>query len=327
MAGVTDLESVRAHLGWPEPALDILTEWDGLETTPVTLPSQAEVIRALHRMGADEIDVADAVGARPDPAVDPELWWVLERAVAHLRSDMGGGDMLKWPSTAHHRDPKARLIYLYAFLAHLPETLAWHAERGVPEDVSWATFADVGEKLRINRAIFGESGLDVSFWFTMHFRGAIYRLGRLQFDMHHSAALGGPVLGAHIPETGGPMTPEACEDSLERAREFFPRCFPNFGATKVTCLSWLLDPRLGEVLPAESNIVRFGRRFHLLPADPDAGKSGTLDVLRFVFKRVASAPERVDAATLPRDGTLRRALAEHIAEGGRWEQRGGWFAL
>ncbi|WP_285665292.1 acyltransferase domain-containing protein [Actinorhabdospora filicis] len=323
---MTDLESVRAHLGWPEPAREIMTVWDGLDAAPVTLPSQAEVIRALHRMGADEIDVADAVGARPDPEADPELWWILERTVAHLRSGMGGHGMLMWPSTAHHRDPKARLVYLYAFLAHLPATLAWHAERGIPEDVSWATFGDVGEKLRINRAIYGESGLDVSFWFTLHFRGSIYRLGRLQFDMHHSTALDGPVLGVHIPETGGPMSPEACEDSFERAREFFPKTFPEFGADKATCLSWLLDPRLGAALP-DTNIARFGKLFTLLPADEEAGKNGTLDVLRFVFKRVVSAPERVDPAELPRDSTLRRVLADHIAEGGRWEQRGGWFSL
>lgn len=321
-----DVREVRTRLGWPDAAQEILTTWDelGAPAEPVRLPGRTEVIRILHRMGAEEIDVADVVTSRPDPEADPAMWWVLERCVQHLRADMGGQGMLSWPSLADQRDPRARLTYLWAFLAHLPATLAWHAERGVPEEVSWATFADVGEKLRINRQIYGEAGLDVAFWFTLHFRGSIYRLGRLQFDMHESE--GDPVLGVHIPETGGPMSPEACDASFAWAAEFYPKHFPEHPATRATCLSWLLDPRLAEVLPG-SNIAAFGRRFELMPVKDEAALHGTLDVLRFVFKKVVPSPEKADLAALPRDSRLRRALLDHMAAGGRWEQRGGKVPL
>ena len=325
---MTDARVVREWLGWPDAAQEILDTWDalGAPAEPVVLPDRGEVIRALHRMGADEIDVADVVAARPDAQADPELWWLIERCVHQLRTDMGGQGMLSWPSLASRRVPKERLAYLWAFLVHLPAALEYHASRGVSEEVSWATFADVGEKLRINRQIFGEVGLDVSFWFTLHFRGTIYRLGRLQFDMHHSAALSGPVLGVHIPESGGAMSPEACDASIRWAAEFFPKHFPEHAVTHLTCLSWLLDPRLREVLP-DSNIAAFGSRYELLPAAEDAGLHGTLDVLRFVFKRVVASPEKVDLSTLPRDNRLQRALVEHMQTGGRWEQRGGYAAL
>lgn len=321
-----DVREVRTRLGWPDAAQEILDTWDalGAPDEPVRLPERSEVIRILHRMGAEEIDVADVVTSPPDPEADPVMWWVLERCVQHLRSDMGGQSMLSWPSLADQRDARTRLTYLYAFLAHLPTTLAWHAERGIPEEVSWATFGDVGEKLRTNRQIYGEAGIDVAFWFTLHFRGSIYRLGRLQFEMHMSE--GEPVLGVHIPESGGPMSPEACDASFAWAAEFYPRHFPEHGAKRATCLSWLLDPRLDEVLP-ESNIAAFGRRFERFPAKDEAGLHGTLDVLRFVFKTVVSAPEKADLDALPRDNRLQRALIDHMVAGGRWEQRGGSVPL
>jgi hypothetical protein len=71
----------------------------------------------------------------------------------------------------------------------------------------------------------------------------------------------------------------------------------------------MLDPQLATLVP-ESNLAAFQQRWRLYgdtqPGDPD--------VFFFVFNRRGG----VDPETLPRDTTLRRAIAEGLAAGRHW---------
>jgi hypothetical protein len=136
--------------------------------------------------------------------------------------------------------------------------------------------------------------------------GRLAELGRLQFE---SRANG--VLAVHIPESG-PLTPAACDASFRRAREVFPE------RHVASCHSWLLDPQLADVLPADSNIVRFQHRFELT----DEGGDGNADVLRFVFHTSDPALDKLVPTT-----TLERALVEHMREGGQWRTPTGVTSL
>lgn len=128
---------------------------------------------------------------------------------------------------------------------------------------------------------------------------------------------GDVVVDVHIP-AGGRMDWESCSESFRRAHAFFPRHHPERPARAAVCSTWFLDPRLGEILPAEANPLRLARAVHLFPVQPDPGS------LWFVFQR--STPIGVDAATLPRDTALRRSLAGFLAGGRSWNG-GGMFAL
>ena len=130
-------------------------------------------------------------------------------------------------------------------------------------------------------------------------------------------ARGDVVVDVHIP-AGGRMDWESCLDSFRRAHSFFPQHHPERPARAAVCTTWFLDPRLGEVLPAEANPLRLARALHLFPVKPDPG------CLWFVFQ--CPTPPGVDAATLPRDTTLRRSLAGFLASGRSWNG-GGMFAL
>jgi hypothetical protein len=163
-------------------------------------------------------------------------------------------------------------------------------------------------------------------WLTLHVRGGLYELGRLQYQRGRvipevALAAGLPedtfALSAHIPESG-PLTLEACDDSVARAREFFPRHFPDEPYELVTCGSWLLDPQLAEYLPEDSNMVRFQRRFTLTPDVRDAG----IEIFRFVFRRIDAELDE-----LPQETTLERAVVAHVRAGRVWHDRRGWFAL
>lgn len=333
-----DAATVRARLGLSDDLIPWLEELElsRTPTTPVLLPDIHEVSDLFTRLGVSLEDAGDIIDAWPTAERTPEVWWLLERChrqlVAHIGELPAPYSPLRhqYPLLPQHLGAIGRLFYVYVFLATLPNIRQWHREHGIADDVSWTTLADLGEHIAIHRRIFGAAGLDVPEWMALHFRGVIYRLGRLQFEQRllspqwrdvvgsDGPDLAAPVLSVHIPESGGSLTPAACDESFERARDFFARHFPEESYRMAWCTSWLLDPQLGEYLSPMSNIMRFQQRFHLIPGGSNADEG----VIRFVFRRVTSS---LDA--LPQRTTLERTVVKHLQAGQHWEWRSGWFAL
>ncbi len=326
----TDVGTVRRELGLDHTFDAFLTELAGLRPEPgaARLPGPAQAHRELTRLLVAEQDAAEAVAVLPDPDRHPELWWLLERCRHWLVSDLGGYQWPDgWPNLPAALGTRGRYFYLAVLLATLPDVRRYHAALGVPEDICAATLGDVGEKVGLHRRIHGTGGMDRQDWFTQHFRGSLYALGRLQFHLARMdpAVTGvdpdGPpadtlVLACHIPETG-PLDPAACDRSFGRAREFFARHF-GVQVTAVTCQSWLLDPQLAGYLAADSNIVRFQRRFRPLPASTPGDQA----IVEFVFRRHGA-----DLADLPQHSTLERAVVEHLSAGRHWQVCCGWAPL
>ncbi len=224
----------------------------------------------------------------------------LAAAVAELRRDLGTLDSRAgWPTGSG-------TLPLYAYLTILPEVLAWHAARGVPREVSQATMRQLGSRVRDGEIV-------RPYWFARHFRGSLYRLGRLQFD--RTARHGEPILDIHIPGDG-PLAVEACDASLAAARPFFAQHFPAEEYKRAFCTSWLLDPQLADYLPEDSNILRFQRRFTPETVVSQADE----EVITFVF----NLPPGSD---LPRRTRLERAIADHLAAGNHWHHVTGWLSL
>jgi hypothetical protein len=168
-------------------------------------------------------------------------------------------------------------------------------------------------------------------WLTYHFRGGIYRLGRLQFGRWRISFdpttttldtrfhRGAPALGVHIPG-GSPLTPQACDVAFAQARPFYERHFPNEQYCIAECNSWLLDQQLCEYLPAHSNIIQFQQRFTIVadtrwPADDE--------IARFVFGR----PLPAALESLPQSTMLQRAIVDHLRAGRHWYSQVGWMYL
>ncbi|MFD0922416.1 acyltransferase domain-containing protein [Saccharopolyspora rosea] len=303
-----------------------MDELSGLAPEPDTahLPNPAEAAALLARLKVASVDVAEAVAALPDPDVHPKLWWLLERCRHRLITDMGGTEFpTPWPQLPSTLGPVGRYFYLAVVLATLPATRRFHTTHGIPDEIAWASLADLGEKVGLHRRFFGVGGFDRQDWFTLHFRGVLYALGRLQFNLTAIPAnFDGltpetPALGLHLPETGGPITPQACLASLSLARQFFSRHF-GIDCGIATCTSWLLDPQLADYLPDDSNIIQFQRRFRLLPET----RNGNADILGFVFRRINPGLD-----TLPQNTTLQRAVVAHLRSGRHWHVRSGWIEL
>jgi len=116
---------------------------------------------------------------------------------------------------------------------------------------------------------------------------------------------GDTVLELHIPRKD-PFNVEACRDSLRQAFQFFGTYFPERPFKAACCHTWFFTPQLQQLLPAESNIVRFQREFNLIPIPGSPA---------FLWSYVFS--EKVDSlAAAPRDNALRRAVLDWLEKGG-----------
>ncbi|MGW5667432.1 acyltransferase domain-containing protein [Micromonospora sp. NPDC003776] len=328
-----DVEAVMRTLRLPEAAREALMRLNGpAGADVVTLPEPSRTEALLHRLGIAEADRREMIAARPSAERHPALWWLLTRCRAQLVRRMGEpGPLPPWPQLPEDLGPSARYLYPWTFVAALPAVRRYHRSRGVPSDLSWQILSALGTQMAYHRALYGQGGLHTDNWLTVHYRGAIYALGRLHIERQRiwfdvGAAdetandlprRGEPSLGLHIP--AGTLDPAAVDEALVMARDFFPRHFPDEPCRFATCVSWLLDEQLTEYLPAESNILRFQRRFRLLPS-PGTDDSATM--VQFVFNRPISELDR-----LPRDTTLQRAVVDHIRSGRVWTFRTGWFPL
>jgi hypothetical protein len=313
-----DLDVVADRLGVAVDEVERVHRLAG-DGPSAPLPDKAEAPALLEWLGVRAEDAAEIMAGWPDdgsPLWTDELRWLLDRSIALVRADLGGYEWLApGPVLDRERGLGWRHLYAYAQLALVGVVSGFHREHGIDREVTRATLADLGRNLAVDRRMRGEGWPVMQSWLTLHVRGGLYELGRLQHQR------GAGAIGLHVPEAG-PLTAEAIDASLDQARAFFPRHFPDEHYTAFSCGSWLLDPQLLEYLPADSNIARFQQRFELDPYEQPDGVDPDVEVLRFGFRSLTTPLDQ-----LPRRTVLQRAIIDHLQAGRHWHWRRGTFAF
>lgn len=326
-----DARRVAERLGLDDSYADWLSALNDVKRAESTLslPTKSNLRTVLGRVQVPDADIEEIVRAAPTAESAPGFWWLLERVHPVFVGDSQLA--VPMPQLPYALGPTARYFYVYVVISAIRKTLIVNSARGIDERITWHTFTDLGEKVEVHRRMHGVGGMDRQYWLILHCRGDLHRLGRLQFevrttkqDVHPDPpfAVGAPAIGVHIPQWGGPLDPQACDASFAQMRAFFAHHYPDHPAKVVMCSSWLLDPQLVSCLPPTSNIVRFQRRFELLPLPEDAGDADAA-VLDFVFRRRTGA----DLDRLPQDTTLQRAIVAHLRSGRHWYAPTGWLAI
>ncbi len=206
------------------------------------------------------------------------------------------------------------LTNLFMILYLCEELSQKYKERGIPEAILMDTLDQIVFWSGVHYGHFGKVGVDEPNWLMNHLSFKLFKLGRLQFCMNGSyrdmepigIKQGDPLVEIHIP-TGGPLSPEAVDESLGMAKEFIEKYFPEFKYSYFICCSWLLSEQLREMLPENSNMVRFGKKFKLI----DHEKTDV--ILRFVFNWYAT---RESLDSFPAKSSLHTAIKKRVAEGG-----------
>ena len=108
---------------------------------------------------------------------------------------------------------------------------------------------------------------------------------------------GDGMAGVHIPR-GSDLSDEKMMKSFKEAFEMTARHYPDFNPKTVHCQTWMLEPKLAEILGPDSKITGFINKFLKYPV-----KSNGQELFNFVFPGDFDSYE-----ALPEDTSLQRKL-------------------
>lgn len=169
-------------------------------------------------------------------------------------------------------DPMLKLSLVYAFL---PETKDRYFEKGISDKIFFDTMDDIRIWIDDHRTRTGEYGLYELNWIMDHMRLAIFKLGRLQYQKFKyffgpsykkngvSIKFGENVFSMHIPR-GEKLNIEACKKSIEEARVFFKKYYPEYPTNIFVCHSWLLFSGNRNYMREDSNIIKFSEMYDIV---------------------------------------------------------------
>ena len=130
---------------------------------------------------------------------------------------------------------------------------------------------------------------------------------------------GDNLISVHIPGKA-PFDKEIVESSIEKGRQFFKKLYPEKNLKGFMCISWLLAPKLKEILKPTSNIIAFQDIYTKFPYVSEG-----LDIFHFVFEKSVSSLKDVDIDALPENTSLERKLKEIYKNGEVIYETGGIF--
>ncbi len=160
--------------------------------------------------------------AAQDEALGALLW----HAHCKFSGSTGGPGLSQWPALDAALGQEAGLFYVLVVLSECRRASEFHRARAIPEDVRSDTMSDVVvhmERYRRHTGAYGLPALTAGGWFTNHFRGRLYRLGRLQF-MHRTFA----------PQLTAFRRGDGCVRALAAAGTLFRRDGQRNGAAGIT---------------------------------------------------------------------------------------------
>lgn len=164
----------------------------------------------------------------------------------------------------HHR------IFALRLLLELAADIKEEYERmGISEQIYKDTFYDITIWCQNCYDTYHEWGIDEVIWLRFHICMEVFSLGRLAFQKIHLTKdipefhkkQGDEVIEIHVAQ-GEPLIYEDCIQSLHQALSFYQMKGAWFSGE-----SWLLHPALKELLPENSNILRFQSLFHIYEID------------------------------------------------------------
>jgi len=205
------------------------------------------------------------------------------------------------------------LLYLIALTPHLKKL---YEQNDISLDIYDSSVCDLKWKAKECKAVYGVWGTFVGWWTIGFFKLRRFGIGRLQFNLKKfSKAMNSGVLSfnegdiyidVHIPSSGA-LNYDECQESYKLAAEFFKDYFKGkpivFG-----CHSWLLSPDNYQILPADSNVLKFMKDYTILEEEKDP----TNNNLWRIFNRF-DLPQNLQ--DLPQNSSLQRAFVKWLSSG------------
>ena len=182
------------------------------------------------------------------------------------------------------RMPLTRLVVITYLLLHKYDD---YKSKEIPDNIIYDTFRDVSLRANLYYNRTNKVGIskDDVVWFRHIMNINIFKVGTLQFqpfemlyldeegigepymtftkEQKATLPIGAPVLNCHI-QKGADLSYQSVEESLNNAKAFFMKYFPNVQYKAFLCYSWLLYPPMLKYLSKESNIRQFAKQFNII---------------------------------------------------------------
>ena len=130
-------------------------------------------------------EIIDAVVSAAGDIPDNTAVWALARHCHWLlfkQKDMP--DTKPWPMLpGFEGKPWAEMFYAFVFLSGVDYIYELNDSRGIEGDITYHTLCDLEVWIREHHNRFGRFGLSEQGWLKKHFKGQVYSLGRLQFEL------------------------------------------------------------------------------------------------------------------------------------------------
>jgi hypothetical protein len=217
------------------------------------------------------------------------------------------------------RGLKALTVYLTAAL----RTKEMYNGMGIDESIFIDTIKALPRFAYEHMESYGCYGFDRHFWIYRQLAARLFRLGTLEFELYRLPdktapagllAPGENTLSVHIP-SDAVMSREALDNSYRMAAAFMARFFPDFHYRCFYCSTWLLSPKLKEILKPGSRILLFQEDYTLTETDMEVNGG-----LKWVFKR-----DYEDFSQLPEDTSLMRGMKNILLAGEKTGSAAGFI--
>ena len=183
--------------------------------------------------------------------------------------------------------------------------------KDLPEEIWLDTMKCFPRFIGEHRVSYGRNGFDRGFWTVRQIDARLFRIGELEYEMETDESSFGRRISLHIP-SDAKLEPERLNASVQSAKAFFRRWFPEWENLPMCCESWLLSPKLRDWLPAGSRILRFQDAFDLEETFPEDDAA-----LEWVFHVAAGQREGLRLADLPEETSLQRQMKADLLQGGK----------
>ena len=319
----------------------------GMTSTPASWMRHWSAFRSWHDAGGEsDVQWELPAGATqlfdlPDAVVDPlhasltkiaadpllqhlgNFWHFL---VYHLDPEIGDNSN-SWPMPSAVNGTGVKMLSLAVLVSGTHYAIKNCELHGMGDDITRDSLAFIGQRVREVRDKRNQWGVE-SLGFLRHYvRAELFRLGRLTFRVspipwafENTIDVEQGDLRIEVHVAGGTKLDRfECAESYRMALGRFPSRHPGQKLVGFTCVSWLLDPTLKQLLPRESNILHFAQPYRVIGPPGDHRQAYDL-----IFGDPDADPARF-VAMHANATRLQRAIADHVAAGGAIHAANGFM--
>lgn len=191
-------------------------------------------------------------------------------------------------------------------------SLEEYEEKGIPKEIFTDTMKCFSRFTQEHYESYGYYGFDRGFWTGRQLSLQLFRLGELEFEK--TIEENQKIIAVHIP-SDAILTEENCKKSLRMADDFFREEDCSYEHVPYSCNSWLLSPALKNLLPEQSNILKFQNLFTIESVEEDC-----TEYLTWIFKR-----NDLDLKDFPENTSLQKNAKKYLLNGGKIGEGKGYL--